>query len=84
VDNAHIGIIPGPHELEIHVNSYLRPIVDDLLDLHTGINMEDSSGQRHLVKALLLGVSADIPASRKVSQFLGLLSLPISGEPRRW
>ena len=66
-----VGVIPGPHEPEIHINSYLRPIVDDLLELYNGIPMENCDGTNQLVRALLLGVAADMPASRKVSQFLG-------------
>ena len=63
-----IGIIPGPEEAQGHINSFLKPIVDDLLYLYDGsvVTQEESftSG------AVLLPVLGDIPASRKVSQYL--------------
>jgi hypothetical protein len=32
-----IGIIPGPHEPPEHINTFLEPLVDDLLDLWDGV-----------------------------------------------
>ena len=63
-----VGIIPGPLEPKIHINTFLKPLVDDLLCLWKGLPLlKDGS----IVRAALLGVAADMPAARKVSQFLG-------------
>ena len=31
------GVIPGPSEPKLHLNTYLKPIVDDLQQLSNGI-----------------------------------------------
>ena len=63
-----VGIIPGPSEPRLHINTFLKPLVDDLLCLWKGLPLlKDGS----MVRAALLGVAADMPAARKVSQFLG-------------
>ena len=63
------GLIPGPSEPEGHVNSYLSPIVDDLLTLYTGIQIQSCGGNVIFSRSLLLPVLADMPASRKLSQY---------------
>ena len=63
------GLIPGPSEPEGHVNSYLSPIVDDLLTLYTGIQIQSCGGNIIFSRSLLLPVLADMPASRKLSQY---------------
>ena len=63
------GLIPGPSEPEGHVNSYLSPIVDDLLTLYTGIQIQSCGGKVIFSRSLLLPVLADMPASRKLSQY---------------
>ena len=63
-----VGLIPGPSEPKLHINTFLKPLVDDLLCLWKGLPLlKDGS----MVRAALLGVAADMPAARKVSQFLG-------------
>ena len=63
-----VGIIPGPSEPKLHINTFLKPLVDGLLCLWKGLPLlKDGS----MVRAALLGVAADMPAARKVSQFLG-------------
>ena len=64
------GIIPGPHEPKT-MNTYLRPLVDDLKELWRGVAMESSYGIPVYIRAALICTSCDIPASRKVSGFLG-------------
>ena len=64
------GIIPGPHEPK-DMNSYLRPLVDDLKELWNGVAMKSSHRVPVFVRAALICTSCDIPASRKVSGFLG-------------
>ena len=53
------------------MNSYLRPLVDDLKQLWNGVVMQSESGAPVFVRAALLCTSCDIPASRKVSGFVG-------------
>ena len=65
-----IGIIPGPEEAQCHINTFLKPVVDDLLSLYDGIKLCAGDGREFLTRAVLLPVLGDIPASRKVSQFL--------------
>ena len=64
-----IGLMPGPDEPKQNMNTYLRPLVDDLLDLWQGVEMRVGGGVEK-IRAALLCVSCDLPASRKVSQFL--------------
>ena len=63
------GLIPGPSEPEGHVNSYLSPIFDDLFTLYTGIQIQSCGGKVIFSRSLLLPVLADMPASRKLSQY---------------
>ena len=65
------GIIPGPKEPELHINSFLQPLVNDLKELWQGVQMLTSSNIPVVVRAALLCVGCDIPAARKVSGFLG-------------
>ena len=67
-----IGIIPGPEEAQCHINSYLKPVVNDLLSLYEGIDIRVSGrhSEQFTSRAVLLPVLGDIPASRKISQFL--------------
>jgi len=57
-----LPIIPGLEEAQCHINTFLKPVVDDLLSL--------CDGRAFLTCAVLLPVLGDIPVSRKVSQFL--------------
>ncbi len=66
-----VGLIPGPREPKKTMNSYLRPLVDDLKDLWKGVIMQSVSGVPVLVRAALICTACDIPASRKVSGFVG-------------
>lgn len=62
--------MPGPNEPSLHMNSYLEPLVQELIKLRRGITMNTSEGEQ-LVRALLLCSASDIPASRKLGGFLG-------------
>ena len=66
-----VGLIPGPSEPETHMNTFLKPLVDDLLTLWHGISIEGEGGRKLNVRGILLCVSCDLPALRKVTQFLG-------------
>ena len=68
-----IGIIPGPREPQLTVNPYLNPLVQDLLELWNGIELEVCSGshiERKLIRAALICCSCDLPAGRKLCGFL--------------
>lgn len=66
-----VGVIPGPKEPSLHINSFLKPLVKELKELWRGIVLEDYSGHSVLVRGALLCCSCDIPASRKVCGFIG-------------
>jgi hypothetical protein len=69
-----VGLIPGPNEPSLKVNSYLEPLVDELNVLwEEGIMIKspDYPTQQLLMKAALLCVACDIPAARNVCAFLG-------------
>ena len=69
-----IGLIPGPHEPKKDINSFLKPLVDELQEFWTGISLtvcDGSQKKSETVKTALLCVACDIPAGRKVCGFLG-------------
>lgn len=67
-----VGLIPGPGEPSLNINSFLSPLVDELLEFLDGIPMKVCSiSTPQIVKCALLCVACDMPASRKVSGFLG-------------
>ena len=66
-----VGVIPGPKEPELHINSFLQLLVDDLKKLWKGVQMITYRGVPVIVRAALLCVGCDIPAARKVSGFVG-------------
>ena len=68
------GIIPDPSEPPRNINTYLSPLVDELLILwKDGIMVRHSSSQiiPERFRAALLCVACNIPASRKVCCFTG-------------
>ena len=66
-----MGIIPGPNEPKLHINSFLKPVVADLMKLWEGVVMQKDDSTSVIVRAALLSVACDIPAARKVSGFVG-------------
>ena len=65
-----VGVIPGPREPPKTMNSYLTPLVRELKQLWSGVLITNSLGLPIMVRAALICVACDIPASRKVSGFL--------------
>ena len=65
-----VGIIPGPREPKLVMNSYLECLVEDLLKLWKGVKMLTPEGQQ-VVKAILICAASDVPASRKMGGFVG-------------
>ncbi len=66
-----VGVIPGPHEPKLNINSFLEPLIKELLELWDGVVMETARNVKVLVRAALLCVACDIPAARKVCGFVG-------------
>lgn len=71
-----VGIVPGPSEPPLHMNSYLKPMVDELNDLwKNGIQVTSPDSAHPLtLRAALICVACDIPACRKVLGFCGHMS----------
>ncbi len=65
-----VGVIPGPHEPSLQMNSFIEPLVRQLLKLWTGVDMDTPDGIKK-VRAALLVASSDIPATRKLTGFVG-------------
>lgn len=66
-----VGVIPGPKEPPLHINSFLKPLVDELKELWRGVPLTNAKGQTIFVRAALLCAGCDIPATRKVGGFVG-------------
>ncbi len=66
-----LGVIPGPREPELTINTFLKPLVEELLKLWNAIPMKTHDNRFVLVRAALLCVACDIPAARKVCGFCG-------------
>lgn len=65
-----LGIIPGPKEPELTINTFIEPLVNELLQLWDGLVIQTCNGAV-LVRGALLCVACDIPAARKVCGFSG-------------
>ena len=71
-----VGIIPGPSEPHLTLNSYLTPLITELLtawNVGFPLNVPHPTGQdmKTVIRLALTCVACDIPASRKVCGFLG-------------
>lgn len=67
-----VGILPGPKEPKLTINSYLTPLVLELNEAwKNGLHVSTNTGVFICVKLALSCVTCDIPASRKVCGFLG-------------
>ena len=65
-----VGLIPGPHEPEHDVNSFIDPLVNELLEFWEGVNLNIDSFGTKCVRCALLCVACDLPAGRKLCGFL--------------
>ena len=73
-----LGIIPGPSEPSLHkINHYLSLIVDDLNLLWTGITLNSTAecSDGKTIRAVLILVSCDILAARKLYKHISALVL---------
>ncbi len=69
-----VGVMPGPKESSLNINSYLSPLVEELNLFWRGvlIPIERQGVTLNInVRLALSCVACDIPASRKVSGFVG-------------
>ena len=67
-----VGIIPGPSEPSLTMNSYLAPLVQELKQAwDTGLIVKTASNLSITIRLALSCIACDIPASRKVCGFLG-------------
>ena len=65
-----VSLIPGPHEPKHDINSYIKPLVDELLRFWNGINLSiHSISGKKSVRCALLCVACDLPAGRKLCGF---------------
>lgn len=68
-----VGIIVGPHEPKVDINSYLTPLVLELQEFYKGVSlqctMKDGKCINVMVRMALISVMCDLPASRKVCGF---------------
>ena len=65
-----VGVIPGPQEPSGTINTFMGPMVSELLELWQGCWLGSDLSRRY-VRAALLCVSCDIPAARKVCGIVG-------------
>lgn len=67
-----VGVIPGPSEPSLTINSFLTPLVQELkIAWDTGFIVQTPSGSPITIRLALTCVACDLPASRKVCGFLG-------------
>ena len=64
-----VGIIPGPKEPQLNVNSFLKPLVNELLSFWKGVQLYEAD-ELQLYRLILLCISSDLPATRKCCGFL--------------
>ena len=65
-------IIPGPHEPSMHINQFLSKLVSELLQLWDGVYINVPGVPLPIrIRAALMCVASDIPATRKVCGFTG-------------
>ena len=64
-----VGLIPGPKEPQINVNTYLKPLVNELLQLWNGVDLKENNEDVRY-RFALVGISSDLPATRKSCGFL--------------
>ncbi len=69
---ALVGVLPGPSEPSLAMNSYLAPLVEELKQgWENGFSVTSPQGVQVTIRVALSCVSCDIPAGRKVCGFLG-------------
>lgn len=66
-----VGVMPGPKEPSLSINSYLLPLIQELNKLYCeGLSVLTPQNTHVTVRVALSCISCDIPASRKVCGYL--------------
>jgi hypothetical protein len=66
-----VGVIPGPHQPKLTINTYLKPLVSELNTLCQGIKFKPAGSDTLQTFRAALCVGCDVPAARKVCGFTG-------------
>ena len=68
-----VGIIPGPNEPKLTMNSFLKPLVEDLKEFWAGIMIPCNNHplKNICIRAALICSACDVPATRKLCGFVG-------------
>lgn len=69
-----VGVLPGPKEPKKHMNTYPKPLIDELLELWNGTYLT-APGIFIPIHCALLCVSCDLPAPQKLCGFTTFSSL---------
>ena len=64
-----VAVIPGPREPPLTMNSYLSPMVAELIQLWHGSPMKIHGCGERTVRAALLSVACDLSARKKFADF---------------
>ena len=67
-----VGIIPGPSEPKLTMNSYIMPLVQDLKEFWIGVNIscEHLTLNTLCIRAAVICCACDVPATRKLCGFV--------------
>jgi len=66
-----LGLCPGPKEPKLVVNGFLSPLVDELKEFWTGVNIQVSTELNITFRIVLACIMSDMPAVRKACGFVG-------------
>ena len=70
-----VGVIPGPKEPHMHMNSFLAPLIDELQQLWVGVPMQHHNGIQFMVRAAFCYVwDVTFPQQER---FAGLLDIEL-------
>ena len=65
-----VGLLLGPKEPSKSINTYLTPLVSELLSLWEGVSLRTHDAGTQLFRCALLCIGCDLPAGRKTCGFL--------------
>ena len=66
-----IGVMPRPNKPKEHINSFLKPLVDELIEITTFSVCTSTGIKNKHVRGAILCVCCDLPAASKTCGFLG-------------